>query len=355
MKNLELLYNRTLKLSIAPSSAHLVLNHNENGIAYIAERNTLLRCNLQTSHTEQIQTYDDRIIGIEYLSLNDEICIATANGDVSVLSVRSSVSENVTFCDGGIDKMSWSPDQEIVVFVTSSKQLVVMNSMYDPIFDGVLDEQCFGVNEFVNVGWGKKETQFHGTEGKEAAKKTTDVGVSLNVDQMDGSIGIVWRGDCEYFAVSFVGERGRMFKVFDKEGALQFTSETCSGLEAPVFWRPSGSWIAIPQILPNKYAIALFEKNGLRHREIILPFKADDETIKRLLWSSDSDVLAVVTCNIASQKFAVYLYTICNYHWYMKQCLLFDSSIVDLVWDGKFSEGKSLHVLLADGTYNIYR
>lgn len=275
MKNLELLYNRTLKLSIE-SLVHFVLNTNENGVAYISTNFTLFQCNLQNNDIKQIHTIDDEIIGLEYLSLNNEICIATSQGDVIIVNLQTGTSENVTFCDGGIERMGWSPDQEIVAFITKSKQLVVMNSMYDPIFEGLLDEQCFGVNEFVTVGWGKKETQFHGTEGKEAAKKTTDVGVSLNVEQIDRSISIVWRGDCEYFAVSFVGENGRMFKVFDKEGALQFTSEKCSGLEAPIFWRPSGSWIAIPQILPNKYAIALFEKNGLRHREIILPFKANE-------------------------------------------------------------------------------
>lgn len=275
MKNLELLYNRTTQLPIE-SSIHFVLNTNENAVAYISTNNTVFRCNLNNNDTKPIHTIDDRIIGLEYLSLNDELCIASSHGDVVIVNLQRNTSENVTFCDGGIEQMSWSPDQEIVAFVTTSKQLVVMNSMYDPIYEGVLDEQCFGVNEFMTVGWGKKETQFHGTEGKEAAKRTTDVGVTLDVERVDKSINVVWRGDCEYFAVSFVGENGRMFKVFDKEGALQFTSEKCSGLEAAVFWRPSGSWIAIPQILPNKYAIALFEKNGLRHREIILPFKANE-------------------------------------------------------------------------------
>lgn len=274
MKNLELLYNKTLKLSVE-SLVHFVLNSNENGLAYISSNNELYRWNLQNNDIKHIHTTDDNIIGMEYLSLNNEICMSTSSGDVIIINLQMDSSENVTFCDGGIEQMSWSPDQEIVVFITKSHQLVVMNSIYDPIFEVALNEQSFGANEFINVGWGKKETQFHGTEGKDAARKTTDVGVSLDVDQIDKSISIVWRGDCQYFAVSFVGENGRMFKVFDKEGALQFTSEKCSGLEAPVFWRPSGSWIAIPQILPNKYVIALFEKNGLRHREIVLPFKAN--------------------------------------------------------------------------------
>jgi elongator complex protein 1 len=31
------------------------------------------------------------------------------------------------------------------------------------------------VDAFVNVGWGKKETQFHGTEGKSAALNVSKV------------------------------------------------------------------------------------------------------------------------------------------------------------------------------------
>jgi elongator complex protein 1 len=29
--------------------------------------------------------------------------------------------------------------------------------------------------KFVSVGWGKKETQFHGSEGKQAARKQKEV------------------------------------------------------------------------------------------------------------------------------------------------------------------------------------
>lgn len=37
----------------------------------------------------------------------------------------------------------------------------------------------FGEGEFITVGWGKKETQFHGSEGKQAAHKKTDFESSL--------------------------------------------------------------------------------------------------------------------------------------------------------------------------------
>lgn len=40
---------------------------------------------------------------------------------------------------------------------------------------------CF-TGKFITVGWGKKETQFHGSEGKQAAQKKIQVIVQLPFD-----------------------------------------------------------------------------------------------------------------------------------------------------------------------------
>lgn len=230
-----------------------------------------------------------------------------------------------------------------------------MNSFYDVIAESSLDDSAFGDQEFMTVGWGKKETQFHGSEGKQAAVIKQEIPVIENFEEMDSSVLISWRGDGELFAVSFLGSYGRMFKVFNKEGELQFTSEKCSGLETAFTWKPSGLWIAVPQVFPNKYVIALFEKNGLRHRELVLPFKSDEETVKILSWSSDSDILAIETLRKGTNTSCLYLYTICNYHWYLKQFIDFQSNIRTIQWDPKHSQSKTLHILLEDGTYSIYR
>jgi len=47
-----------------------------------------------------------------------------------------------------------------------------MTSTFDVIAEEPLDAELAPDQQFVNVGWGKKETQFHGTEGKQAAKQT---------------------------------------------------------------------------------------------------------------------------------------------------------------------------------------
>lgn len=351
MKNLKLLSNRNASLD-HQNVKHLRLSGEQAGIAYISTEDALLSFDWSDLKSAEIAPVGN-VIGIEQLSLNNELCAATANGDVIVYNLSTNAEESVTFCDGGIKSMAWSHDQEVVAFVTGANLLVVMNSAYDPLNESRLDDEEFGDEQFINVGWGKKETQFHGTEGKAAAKKQTESVATGEVNELDQRVSIVWRGDDEYFAVSFVGHNGRMFKVFDKEGRLKYTSEKCPGLEAPIAWKPSGSWIAVPHVLPNKYTIALFEKNGLRHREIVLPFRNTDEQVEQLLWSSDSEVLAIYT--VRGDASSVYLYTIGNYHWYLKQTLRFKDHCQALVWDQNYSEGKTLHVIHANGRYSIYR
>ena len=50
-----------------------------------------------------------------------------------------------------------------------------MTKDFDVVSEQSLANEEFGEAKFINVGWGKKETQFHGTEGKEAAKKIVKV------------------------------------------------------------------------------------------------------------------------------------------------------------------------------------
>lgn len=277
MRNLILLQHK-YQLVNCLAIEHIQVDHNERDVIYAANKETVFKVNCTTKTTAEIHKLENgNIVGIQHLSLNDELCIATEDGEVIIVNLNAQIAESVAFCDGGIERMCWSPDQEVIVFLTQTGRLVVMDTSYSPIFESELNDSEFGDRAFVNVGWGRKETQFHGTEGKAAAKQKPIESIgSVDITQLDHKVSIIWRGDSEYFAVSFIAEIGRQFKVYDKEGKLQFTSEKSNGLEAAICWRPTGTWIAIPQILPNKYIIALFEKNGLKHREIVLPFKSTE-------------------------------------------------------------------------------
>ncbi|XP_053669456.1 elongator complex protein 1 [Anopheles marshallii] len=306
----------------------------------------------------------DVIIAIEHLALTDELCCASSRGNVWSYKLSSGQVEEVTHCKHGIKAMQWSPDQELVVFVDGELNVVTMiGSEYEPINEVQLKDDTFGDRQFMSVGWGKKETQFHGSEGKAAATANksipkNDATTGQENEQLDDSVNISWRADGEYFAVSYLAPFGqRAFKVFNKEGALQFTSEKCYGLQGSLAWRPSGQWIAIPQDLRTGYVIALFEKNGLRHREI--PLTLDPragEKVRSLHWSPDSDVLAVHWEDKEKGTSNVFLYVIGNYHWYLKQDLSYTAGafISSIQWDPRHSAGKTLHVL-SSGRYESIR
>jgi len=170
----------------------------------------------------------------------------------------------------------------------------------------------------INVGWGSKQTQFHGSLGKAAAQVATAKSGSSPDD--DGLPRISWRGDGAFFVVSSLtlsSSEGRILRVYDRQAALQSTSEDVPGLEHTLVWRPSGNLIASTQRFGiegggagkvERHDVVFFERNGLRHGEFGLrvldiggKFKeldSEDERkwgyrVKELAWSSDSNVLSV--------------------------------------------------------------
>ncbi|XP_017969177.1 putative elongator complex protein 1 [Drosophila navojoa] len=297
------------------------------------------------------------IVGAEYLQLDNAICVATSAGEVLLINPDTLFQREGTYCDVGIECMSWSPNQEVVVFITKTKNVVVMTCTYDVLAEQPLDASLADDQQFVNVGWGKKETQFHGSAGKQAAKQSSEFVVPSNIDLLPQEVQVAWRGDGSYFAVSYVAANvGRTFSVYDSEGKLQYAAEKWNGLQAPIAWRPSGNWIAQPQIMSGKSIVALFEKNGLRHREFDLPFDLTVEPIVQLAWSDDSDILALHTKT--TEKQTIYLYTIGNYHWYLKQVLVFEEQYDPLAlfhWDSRLGAEHTLHILLMSGKHYTHR
>ena len=94
----------------------------------------------------------------------------------------------------------------------------------------------------VNVGWGTKETQFHGKAGKDS--RTVGQIDQEKIEENDAekkSIKVVWRDDGQYFAVSYVSEvdQVRRIRVFNREGQLQSTSEPVKQLGPALAWKPS--------------------------------------------------------------------------------------------------------------------
>uniref|UniRef100_A0A8C2WV44 Elongator complex protein 1 n=1 Tax=Cyclopterus lumpus TaxID=8103 RepID=A0A8C2WV44_CYCLU len=239
--------------------------------------------------------------------------------------VRAPQLECVGSVDSGLTSMSWSPDEELVVLTTGQETIIMMTKHFEPITEVGIHQDDFGEGKFVTVGWGKKETQFHGSEGKQAAQRTIqEVRPAAAWD--DRAPRVTWRGDGQLFAVSAVCLQtgARKVRVWNREGVLQATSEPINGLEQALCWKPSGSLIASTQRHPNKHSVVFMEKNGLLHGDFTLPFSKDHAKVKDLLWNSDSTVLAVWLEDLAAgEDQQVNLWVAGNYHWYLKQSLDF--------------------------------
>ncbi len=63
--------------------------------------------------------------------------------------------------ESGLLALSLSPDGELLTLLTGEGALIIMNREFDPLREVKLHQETFGEGEFVDVGWGKKETQFH--------------------------------------------------------------------------------------------------------------------------------------------------------------------------------------------------
>uniref|UniRef100_A0A8D1MQ98 Elongator complex protein 1 n=1 Tax=Sus scrofa TaxID=9823 RepID=A0A8D1MQ98_PIG len=301
------------------------------------------------------------IVGIQDLLDHESVCVATASGDVILCNLSTHQLECVGSVASGISVMSWSPDQELVLLATGQQTLIMMTKDFEPIMEQQIHQDDFGESKFITVGWGRKETQFHGSEGRQAAFQVHMHESALPWD--DHRPQITWRGDGQFFAVSVVcPETGaRKVRVWSREFALQSTSEPVAGLGPALAWKPSGSLIASTQDKPNQQDVVFFEKNGLLHGHFTLPFLKDEVKVNDLLWNADSAVLAVWLEDLQTEekstlKSYVQLWTVGNYHWYLKQSLPFSScgksKIVSLMWDPVAPY--RLHVLCQGWHYLCY-
>ncbi|XP_029917224.1 elongator complex protein 1 [Myripristis murdjan] len=301
------------------------------------------------------------VVGLQDLAEQESVCVATAGGDVILCNLNTDQLECVGSVDSGLTSMSWSPDEELVILTTGQETIIMMTKDFEPITEVGIHQEDFGEGKFITVGWGKKETQFHGSEGKQAAqRKTLEVQPAVPWD--DRRPRVTWRGDGQLFAVSAVCPQtgARKVRVWSRECVLQATSEAVNGLEQALCWKPSGSLIASTQQQPNKHSVVFMEKNGLLHGDFTLPFSRDQAKVKELLWNSDSTVLAVWLEAAAGEEKRVdthiQLWTVGNYHWYLKQSLDFGSdpqrAPACVTWDPEHA--LRLHVVTAGWTAVTY-
>uniref|UniRef100_A0A673HGJ0 Elongator complex protein 1 n=1 Tax=Sinocyclocheilus rhinocerous TaxID=307959 RepID=A0A673HGJ0_9TELE len=369
MRNLSLLQRfKCVDLSF-PGSPQCFTIRSETGTVLVASELAITEFDPRTKevHKEVSLTAEDYlpedgsgvVVAIQDLPDQESVCVATGSGDVILYNLSTSQLECVGSVESGLTGMTWSPDQELVTLTTGQETIIMMTKDFEPITEVAINQDDFGEDKFITVGWGKKETQFHGSEGKQAAQRKAP---ALPWD--DRKPRITWRGDGQFFAVSAVCPQtgARKVRIWNRECVLQATSEVVNGLEQPLCWKPSGSLIASTQRHPNKHSVVFMEKNGLLHGDFTLPFGKEQVKVKELLWNSDSTVLAVWMEDLKPGEndhpnTYIQLWTVGNYHWYLKQSVHFGSEPLRapacVCWDPE--KPLRLHLLTrgwASYTYN---
>lgn len=307
----------------------------------------------------------DRIVSLFHLSGSGTTCLVLEGGDI--ITVREDPSaghvhiEIMGSIDAGIAAARWSPDEELLAVVTKADTVVFMGGAFDPVAEVTMTEEDLKASKHVSVGWGKKETQFQGR----GAKALRDPTIPEKVDQglpsanEDGSVSISWRGDGAYVAINSVQEGSRrVVRVYSREGELDSASEPVDGFEGALSWRPSGNLIAGIQRLSDRVDVVFFERNGLRHGQFTLRspngavLDAADTRI-RLEWNSDSTVLAVILAD------TIQLWTMGNYHWYLKQEIAMEPGFACLAWHSekalRFAAASAGSVILAEQIFHTSR
>ncbi|GAB7355004.1 hypothetical protein MBLNU459_g5613t2 [Dothideomycetes sp. NU459] len=266
----------------------------------------------------------DKILSLQYFADTATVCLVLAGGDLVIVREEPLPGEDlieiVGSVDAGIAAAAWSPDEELLALSTRADTLIFMTRDFESIANATLSPEDVKVSAHVSVGWGKAETQFKGKRAKAMRDPTVpehvDEGTLSVLDQADTTI--TWRGDGAYVAVNaLVGGKRRMIRIYSREGVLDSVSEPVDGLEGALSWRPVGNLMAGIQRLEDRVDVVFFERNGLRHGQFSLRLtKLELETWASaisLRWNTDSTVLAICF------KDRIQLWTMGNYHYYLKQ------------------------------------
>ncbi|XP_050537396.1 elongator complex protein 1 [Daktulosphaira vitifoliae] len=276
----------------------------------------------------EIEDYKDqeiKIISYAYNQPWDSFLVGCSNGDI--ILIQENIVEIAFKCDLPPSQIICSPDYERSILVSEGGQINLVSECFEVLNDFNVKDIVLTEQHLVNVGWGKKETQFHGSEGKSKRNIKEIIGDDDNTDK---SLNVCWRCDSLFFAVGYFNEliNLRTIKIFNRDGILQFISESLSGIETVLSWKTSKDLMSFPQKYNGEYFISFMEKNGLKHGDFKLP---SGLKVNQILWSIDCTILCL-HCYYSDGKNCLILLRCTNYQWQIKKWMIFESSIIAVKW-----------------------
>lgn len=304
------------------------------------------------------------VILVEYIVENRGIVIALQNGQI----LQVSLLYNEPNCNilhqhpTNLCSVKYSPNQDLVALADQTNQLTIFTSSFEQIesTDALIENNS--AHKPVGVGWGSKETQFFGLDGRPSKEKETKDQVSLSLAELEDikvieasdsfkefrqvfqkNTVIDWRGDGHFLAtLTYIPEDGKHYlKVWNRNLELQYMSERLVTVERGLIsWVPNGQYVCLAQQRNSRVnEIALFEKNGMVHQRITLPLSSRNLYIQAMSWSADSQILVLLVKSFEVRegqvdcKHIVFFYTMQNFHYYLKSSFFLNNTVLQPRWD----------------------
>lgn len=115
-------------------------------------------------------------------------CFACSDGHIWSYELDANLLIKVTNLGHSLEFMSCNQegDRFVVITQNQNQQFLLLDSYFQHMKEGYLHTDDQGAVDLLNVGWGKKETQFHGQEGKQSreVKKVKSLTNNFIVDQV---------------------------------------------------------------------------------------------------------------------------------------------------------------------------
>ncbi|XP_038889561.1 elongator complex protein 1 isoform X1 [Benincasa hispida] len=257
-------------------------------------------------HPINVET-GDYVTSFDYLMEKETLIVGTRNGILLLFSVDGNGSEVVGRVEGGVKRISPSPDGDLLCIISGLRQILVMTHDWDLMYENNLEDFL---------------------EGEPNLSEQND---------FEGSIS--WRGDGKYFVTLSDVENSntalKKLKIWERDGgSLHASSESKTFVGGVLEWMPSGAKIAAVYDKKSESefsTIVFFERNGLERSSFCINEQIGAK-VELLKWNCSSDLLAAtVRCgNYDSVK----IWFFSNNHWYLKHEIRYSKQdVVRFVWD----------------------
>lgn len=231
----------------------------------------------------------------------------------------------------------------------------------------------------VGVGWGSKETQFFGLDGRKRTEAPTNTSEPINEEdkletqeiidsqvykqfeqKMIRNTVLDWRGDDQLLAsLTYLENSDRhVLKIWNRKLELLYISDKFINIQRGLMsWIRKGPFICCVQQDDKLYSpeVILIERNGMVHQRFSLPKSIRNLHISLLSWSLDSKIFLILGNQFEKDSYSpiLFVYTMSNFKYYLKFTEKLDTNCeYQLRWD--LINTSKFHLIANTGIYKEY-